>query len=41
MKFAMDLHFEVDQTFDEADRIMALLRSGHVAPDLVERPGED
>ena len=46
LKFAMDLHFEADQTFDEADRITALLRSDHVAPDLVapdlvERPEED
>lgn len=41
LKFAMDLRFEVDKTFDEADKISALLRSDSVAPDLVERTGED
>lgn len=41
LKFAVDLTFVADKTFDEADRISTLLRSDQVAPDLAERAGED
>lgn len=39
LKFSPDLHFEADETFDEADRIGALLRDPHVAQDTA-RPAE-
>jgi len=45
LKFAVDLIFELDRTFDEADRISSLLRSGPVARDLArispESTGDD
>jgi ribosome-binding factor A len=34
MKFVPDLHFRIDERFDEADRIDKLLRSPEVARDL-------
>lgn len=33
-KYAADLHFRLDETFDEASRIDAILRSPNVARDL-------
>ena len=33
-KYAADLHFRLDETFDEASRIDAILRSPQVARDL-------
>jgi ribosome-binding factor A len=39
-KFAAELHFKLDETFDEASRIDALLRSPKVARDLVRDEGE-
>jgi len=41
LKFSPDLHFAADETFDEADRIGALLRDPHVAQDTRQAPGED
>jgi ribosome-binding factor A len=42
LKFAPELRFFVDETFDEADRIDALLRSERVARDLShEEDGEN
>jgi len=45
LKYAVDLIFELDRTFDEADRITSLLRSGPVARDLArispESAGDD
>lgn len=38
LKFAPDLRFLRDETFDEADRIDALLRSEKVRRDLESRP---
>lgn len=35
LKFSPDLHFALDETFDESDRIGALLRDPHVAQDTV------
>ena len=40
LKFAPDLRFHRDETFDEADRITALLRTERVARDTA-RPGTD
>jgi len=40
LKFAPDLKFFVDQTFDEADRITELLRSDRVQQDLDDDGGE-
>jgi len=40
LKYTPDVRFFVDETFAEADRIEALLRSEKVAPDLYE-PKED
>ncbi len=41
LKFSPDLHFAADETFDEADRIGALLRDPHVAQDTARLPEED
>ena len=41
MKYAPDLRFRRDETFDEAERINTLLRSDVVKRDLTRRPGED
>ncbi|MDO9489940.1 MAG: 30S ribosome-binding factor RbfA [Sphingomonadaceae bacterium] len=40
-KFAAELHFKLDETFDEASRIDALLRSPKVARDLVRDADAD
>jgi len=40
LKFAPDIHFRLDERFDEAERIEKLLRSPAVKRDL-ERSGED
>jgi ribosome-binding factor A len=40
LKFAPDIHFRLDERFDEAERIEKLLHSPTVKRDL-ERPGED
>ena len=40
LKFAPELRFRRDETFDEADRIEALLRTDEVRRDL-DAPGED
>jgi ribosome-binding factor A len=37
LKFAPDIRFMADETFDEADRIDELLRSAKVAQDLKKR----
>lgn len=34
LKFAPNLHFRIDESFDEASRIEALLRNPHVARDI-------
>jgi len=36
LKFSPDLHFAIDETFDESDRINALLRDPHVAQDVAD-----
>lgn len=41
LKFAPDLRFRRDESFDEAARIDALLRSEHVRRDVEAEPGED
>lgn len=41
LKFMPELRFARDETFDEADRIDALLRSPQVRRDLSSRDGED
>lgn len=41
LKFAPDLRFMRDETFDEADRITALLRSEEVRRDLVKPEDDD
>lgn len=41
LKFSPDLHFELDETFDESDRIGALLRDPHVAQDTVTHSATD
>ncbi len=41
LKFSPDLHFELDETFDESDRISALLRDPHVAQDTVAHAHDD
>ena len=40
MKFMPNLHFRIDETFDEADRIERLLRSPEVARDLKSKREE-
>ena len=40
-RVAAELHFRLDETFDEASRIDALLRSPRVARDLVRDEGDD
>jgi ribosome-binding factor A len=40
MKFVPDLHFRIDERFDEADRIDRLLRSPEVVRDLKNRGDE-
>ncbi len=42
LKYAPDLHFHIDETFDEASHINTLLRDPHVAQDIDPRkPAED
>jgi ribosome-binding factor A len=41
LKFAPDLRFRLDDTFDEAARIDTLLRSPEVARDLAPAPNRD
>jgi len=41
LKYAPEISFFVDETFAEADRIKALLRSKKVAPDLYDFEDED
>ncbi len=41
LKFSPDLHFALDETFDESDRIGALLRDPHVAQDTVNEARDD
>ena len=41
MKYAPDLRFRRDETFDEAERINTLLRSDVVRRDLTRTGGED
>ena len=41
LKFAPDLRFHRDDTFDEADRITALLRTEKVARDTARPEGDD
>lgn len=41
LKFMPDLRFEADRTFDEADRMNALLRSPAVARDLTREDHHD
>jgi ribosome-binding factor A len=41
MKYAPDLRFRRDETFDEAERINTLLRSDVVKRDLTRDGGED
>lgn len=37
LRIAPFLHFEVDQSFDQVDRLEALLKSTHVAQDLDDK----
>jgi len=41
LKYAPSLSFRLDPSFDEADRIAALLRRPDVARDLGQEPGDD
>lgn len=41
LKFSPDLHFAADETFEEADRIGALLRDPHVAQDTRHAAKDD
>ena len=41
MKYVPDLHFKLDETFDEASHINQLMRDPHVAQDVAQKTEQD